>query len=170
MFSILNDDNSWRALLAFAPVVLQMPPKKQLGDSWPKIIRRNIAAYKAGARFEYTHGSHKRPRSPNSTEEQAGRQTSRKLAEGDVTGAVQALLSQDSFAPVSPDSIRRKRERDSEEPVDIAYPPAPTEAWRGRTSADEIESAIRSFPNSSSSGPDGLRSRHLEDLTSPELG
>ena len=47
-----NDEDSWRDLLASAPVVLQMPPVKHPGDSWPKITRRNIAAYKNGARFE----------------------------------------------------------------------------------------------------------------------
>ena len=34
-------------------------------------------------------------------------------------------------------------------------------------SVDEVAKAIRSFPNGSAGGPDGLRPQHLKDLTGP---
>ena len=165
-----NTEESWRKLLAFASVVLQMPPSKQHGVSWPTIIRRNIAAYKAGAGFEYSLGPRKPLRGTQSSDEVAAKRSSRKLAEGDVTGAVQALLSIDSFAPRCADSVRQMTDRHPAEPADIAYPACPSEARPSQTSSDMVDVGIRSFPNSSSAGPDGLRPRHLKDLTASELG
>lgn len=145
----------WKILSSISPTHNQTLPKPDLRivltgenrryrvDDWnaprgqvEKLQLNYIAAYKAGARFEYTLGPRKGRRQTHSSDELAAKRSARKLAERDVTGAVQALLSQDGFAARSADSLRQMRERHPEEPADIAYPPHPSEPWPSQTSPD----------------------------------
>lgn len=163
-----NDLEAWEAFLAFAHVVLQMPKKQPGGPSLPAIIRSNLAAFKQGQRFEYRVLND--PRRPCvGSDARLAQRAALKLAEGDISGAARVLSSTDKFA-VGPDVLAKMLEKHPSAPDNLEYPSAPENTICALTTRAAVLEAVRSFPNSSAAGPDGLRPRHLKDLLSPALG
>ena len=95
---------------------------------------------------------------------------SSKLEEGDFKGAVRLACSTNTIA---------ERSTSIFEDLQLKYPSAhpdtsilspPEEPPDIPVSEEEILGAIKSFPNGSAGGPDGLRPQHLKDLIhSPKI-
>ncbi|GAU91756.1 hypothetical protein RvY_03952 [Ramazzottius varieornatus] len=88
-----------------------------------------------------------------------------KINDGDISGALWVLSSEDSVPVVSTevlDILRAKHPPESpdavfkERPDDAALPPEVT--------VEEVVAAVRSFPNGSAGGFDGLRPQHIKDM------
>ncbi|GAU94691.1 hypothetical protein RvY_06416 [Ramazzottius varieornatus] len=88
-----------------------------------------------------------------------------KINDGDISGALRVLSSEDSVAvpstevldvlgaehsPESPDAVFKER------PDDSAPPPEVT--------VEEVVAAVGSFPNGTAGGLDGLRPQHIKDM------
>ena len=92
----------------------------------------------------------------------------RKVGEGDIRGAIRVLSSNETIAEATPET---KAKLKSKHPHDEEVVEAFTSAVKLKvTQVEEVVEAIRDFPVSSSSGIDGLRPRHLKDLTSFTCG
>ena len=100
---------------------------------------------------------------PKTYEETIAGMASAKLEDGDVKGAVRLLCSDDRLA--TPDASTFKE-------LSGLHPPAPADRRQApstdtpplQVTPSAARAAIKSFPNGSSAGPDGLRPQHLKDL------
>ena len=99
---------------------------------------------------------------------------SAKIEEGDFIGAVRFCVSEDTFAPFNDTTYNAFLQKHPAPPPDNCIPPLPdNESTLLTISEEEVarSRAIRSFPNGSAGGPDGLRPQHLKkDLTGPSAG
>ena len=98
---------------------------------------------------------------------------SAKLEEGDFRGAVRLACSEDSIAEANESTIAALRSKHPAPHPDSSMPPPPdSHKLEGALVVGEgaVAHAIRSFPNGSAGGPDGLRPQHLLDLTSASAG
>ena len=93
----------------------------------------------------------------------AALRASAKLSDGDIKGAVQALVSERSFAPYNQEVLQA---------LSVLHPPIPKDrrpapqvsAMPFSIDATQMLAALRSFPPGSAAGPDGLRPQHILDM------
>ena len=91
---------------------------------------------------------------------------SSKLEEGDFRGAVRLACSEDSCAEMSDSTLKALQQKHPAPHPDSSIPPPPQDPILPTSvTEEEVLQAIRSFPNGSAAGPDGLRPQHLKDMT-----
>ena len=90
--------------------------------------------------------------------------------EGDFKGAVRIACSDDSIADMDQATLTAFQQKHPTPPADSVIPDLPPTNQSFSISEKEIALSIRSFPNSSAGGPDGLRLQHLKDLIGPLNG
>ena len=95
---------------------------------------------------------------------------SAKLEEGDFKGAVRIACSDDSIADMDQATLTALQQKHPTPPADSVIPDLPPTNQSFSISEKEIALSIRSFPNSSAGGPDGLGPQHLKDLIGPLNG
>ena len=95
-----------------------------------------------------------------------------KIEEGDFRGAVRLACSNDSLASFSDETLEALKAKHPQASSIFSIPAIPSEVIDSfvEFSTEEVAKAIRSFPNSSSGGPDGLRPQHLKDMIGPGSG
>ena len=94
-----------------------------------------------------------------------------KLEEGDFTGAIRLACSEDTIADRNVPTLNALQAKHPAPHPDTQIPPAPLEPSCTLTvSEEEVARAVRSFPNGSAGGPDGLRPQHLKDMIGPSAG
>lgn len=93
----------------------------------------------------------------------------RKIDEGDISGAVRVLCSQESIAPNSVETIAKLVSKHPDDP-DLFLEDKSFNVNIKPTEVAQVSNAIKSFPISSAGGVDGLRPRHLKDLISYTCG
>ena len=98
------------------------------------------------------HRSRQRQSSTHDPMKSLAIRVSTKLDEGDFKGAVRLASSDVKLA-----TFEALKEKHPTLHPDSAFPPLP----------EDIIKAIRSFPNGSAGGPDGLRPQHLKDMIAP---
>ena len=87
----------------------------------------------------------------------------RKLSDGDVSGAVRVLCSDDSFAPFTPKILEDISRRHSPPPMDLhmTLPPNNISAPLQLT-PEAVEKCVRSFKPGSAAGPGNLSPQYLK--------
>ena len=88
----------------------------------------------------------------------------RHLSVNDVPAAVRAVASDDILCDITPDVLASLQSKHPPAPSNIEIIPIPTDVPSMTTSSQDIREAIRSF--SGSSGVDGHRPIHLQDIIS----
>ena len=90
------------------------------------------------------------------------------MSEGDVSGAVNILSSNDVILPPTQEVILELKTKHPSKPEDRSLP-----TFSDQTSLvfgrKDIIAAINSFKPGSAGGPDGLKPQHLKDITSEAL-
>ena len=94
---------------------------------------------------------------------------SSKLEQGDFKGAVRLACSDATIADCSDSMFEALQHKHPARHPDSSIPPLtdPMDLPIITVSEEEIIRAIRSFPNDSAGGSDGLRPQHLKDMTIP---
>ena len=87
-----------------------------------------------------------------------------KLEEGDYRGAVRLACSEDAIADFNEETLAALQAKHPPPHPNTRIPPLPKELATISVSEEDVVHAIRSFPNGSAGGPDGLRPQHLKDL------
>ena len=95
---------------------------------------------------------------------------SSKLEEGDIRGAIRLAASDDSTAPFDDVTATALRAKHPTRAVSDVPPPVPCKDSSIRVQESDIIAAIKSFLPGSAGGHDGLRPKHLKDLTSASAG
>ncbi len=172
-----NDLFAWCRLMSFPIIVLNTIPKSSFKDNHrPNIIRHNLKIYSklndvASIFNELLNlWSYDRPKRPLSNSEKLIiKIAQRKISEGDISGAVRVLSSDDRIADHTQENIDKLEHKHPDENSDLDKENIQNlEPFD--TSTEQIVNAIKHFPISSSGGIDGMRPRHLKDLISFSCG
>lgn len=166
----INDHSSWDRLLRFGGRCLRVPSNRE-GRRKSVTTALNIQIEEETDPPDSQSLGHGRSRSrtrPQDPTKGLAARVSAKLEEGDFRGAVRLACSEDSVADMSPATFAALQERHPPPHPHTAIPP-PIDSANDCVAAtpEAVASAIRSFPNGSAGGPDGLRPQHLKDLTGP---
>ena len=165
-----NDHDSWDRLLRFCSWFLKVPSRGGHRRSLVAAIAKQLGEEADGPSTPPVSSCGRRARRPpqDPTEFWASR-VSMKLEEGDFRGAVRLACSEDSIAASSDATFAALQFKHPPPHPDSFIPPLPQDpvAPTLSVSIDEVAKAIRSLPNGSAGGPDGLRPQHLKDLTDP---
>ena len=95
-----------------------------------------------------------------------GHRVSEKLEEGDFKGAVRLACSEDSMEDRSAATFTALKVKHCSPHPNSSIPPSSVVIpFLPPVSVDDVARAIRSFPNGSAGGSDGLRRQHLKDMT-----
>ena len=101
-------------------------------------------------------------------ERQLRRSVESKILDGNISGAVRILTSDDSIAPVTDETMQALRLKHPPANADASFPEKfPISPEFPHVNEGEIWTAIMSFPNGSAGGLDGLKPQHLKDLINP---
>lgn len=172
-----NDLLSWCRLLSFPLIVLNTIPKSGFKDNHrPNIVRHNLSVFSKlndmASLFSELLSllAYDMPKKPLSTSEKLiVKIAQRKISEGDISGAVRVLSSQEGMAENTPENVEKMQKKHPDENLDMENESIPNiEIFD--TSSEQVVNAIKHFPISSSGGIDGLRPRHLKDLISFSCG
>lgn len=104
-----------------------------------------------------------------SSEEQLIRIVTKKVSEGDFSDAVRILCSKEVIAESNHETLSKLKTKHPSEVLPIINIPSDIESLP-ETTITNVTKAISSFHSSSSGGIDGLRPRHIKDLTSFSCG
>ena len=88
-----------------------------------------------------------------------------KCADGDIRAALRLLTTDDSIADRNENTERALREKHPSRSNSSELPPEQPDIQPLQTEADSILAALSSMPAGSAAGLDGLRPKHLQDLT-----
>lgn len=172
-----NNVFAWLRLLSFPAIVLNTIPKSNpKGTHSPNVIRQNLSIFSKLTDIPSLFNellkllSIDLPKKPRSQSEKLLiKIAQRKVGEGDISGAVRVLSSQEGMAECTPENVEKIREKHPDEVVEPDTEIGPSiESFE--TSSDDVINSIKHFPISSSGGIDGLRPRHLKDLISFSCG
>lgn len=167
-----NDVVSWMRLLAFPYLVLNSCNKfTNKGKNYIRLnlenFKRQVDVKEALNQLLLLFGGTQYKKS-KITDDLVIKTATRKVGEGDIRGAIRVLASNETIAEASPETkskLKAKHPHDDEVPEEYSI-----EHELKVTEINEVIESIRGFPISSSSGVDGLRPRHLKDLTSYTCG
>ena len=123
----LNDQKSWDKLMTFAHRILTAPPsKRRRGPSLAASAKANIRSNGENT----TPESRERKKKNATTEEAFRKAVEMKLQDGDISGAVRLLSSEDTIAPDTPDTIESLRRKHPEAHADLQLPASPLSCSR----------------------------------------
>ena len=160
-----NDQSSWNRLLRFTTHCLRAP--KRGGRRWNLVreINEQIRAESDPPPVPSHLQTHpKRPKTRDPLEALASLVAS-KLEEGNLKGTVHLAHSQETIADTSDKTLAALHQKHPPPHPDTRLPPPPEDSSLVLLIMEEaVATAIRSFPNGSAGGPDGLSPQHLKDM------
>jgi len=153
---------NWLALLNWGNAVLHPPKRGGKRHNLSKIIKQRISSFTVGqADSDSANFSAKQPKRSSSTLSQA---ISAKLEDGNVRATVRLLMSGDSPAVPSLESLKALGEKHPPASSDLTDLITPQPDRCLSVDESEVRKAILSFPSGSAGGPDGLRPQHIRDM------
>lgn len=155
-----NLATTWKNLLTFAYTSLRVPEKVN-NVSLVSMVKRNIEK----AELLFT----KRPK--KRTPISLSKRVEYKIADGDIKGAVRILSSTDTLSPQNESTLSQLKMKHPPPSREMVFPDPPGKDIEPLVVSErDIFFSIKSFPNGSGSGIDGLLPQHLKDLTLPSTG
>ena len=165
-----NDHAAWDRLLRFCSRCFRSPPRGGHRRSLAMAINRQLSEETNCSTTPPTSTCSKQTRGPPQDPlKTLASRVSSKLEEGDFKGAVKLACSEDTIADMSIATLSALQQKHPSPHPDSCIPPLPqgSVAHTVSVSVEEVAKAIRSFPNGSAGGPDGLRPQHLKDMVGP---
>ncbi|GAV01570.1 hypothetical protein RvY_12261 [Ramazzottius varieornatus] len=160
-----NSPETWCALLTFPSTAFAQAGKASKGEqSLTSVVKANISRPQTSAVPPLKQHARKKPPDDDAA---IRKRVEAKLNEGDISGAVRTLASEDSIAPRNTKTLESLIKKHPAEQPDVDNMILPDDLPAANiVTSEEIRNAILSFPNGSAGGADGLRPQHLRDLTS----
>ena len=170
----LNSTIPWYRLLCLPYIVLQAPLKSNKCNASfnvTKFVKNNILIWNAIGKNEVPilllqeKLSIRNPK-PHVVTKQNNLhlKIEAKVAEGDITGAIRLLCSDDTLAPFNQSTLSLLKEKHPDHPTPEVFPEDPNSVPLVGT-VEEIQKAIFSFPAGSAGGLDAFRPQILKELS-----
>jgi len=154
----------WSKHTNFAASCLVKPSRGGKSRNLTTAIVKQIRQYELCADPEPSNFTPALRTTPTKTNDEAiAAMASAKLEDGDVKGAVRLLCSDDKLAVADEVTFAELGRLHPSVPTDRRPAPS-TVAPPLQVSPAAVIAAIKSFPNGSAAGPDGLRPQHIKDL------
>ena len=159
--------DAWWELLTFSYTYLRMPKesKKQQNGTLASHIRSlmsNPCLPAANVMENNTPGgATQNAASPANL----AKRVQAKCADGDIRAALRLLTTDDSIADRNEDTERALREKHPSRSNSSELPPEQQDIQPLQAAAESVLAALSSMPAGSGAGLDGLRPKHLQDLT-----
>lgn len=172
---------SWAHFFTFSYTALKSPDKKDKSTknlSIATIVKRNLDLWTKLKRLPFEEFSNKilsnlqrRKKSKTAKDMEAIRLklVQAKLSDGDISGAIRILSSNDTIAVVNAETHQKLLEKHPEPNLAIEVENA-TPADIQPVSSTEVRKSIFAFATGSSGGMDGIKPQHLKDLIGKETG
>jgi hypothetical protein len=165
----LRDPSStepWVKLFGFSSACLARPKRGGKSRNLTTQVIKQTRSYDSGVRVVSKEGRSERRKVLKifNQDQAAASRASAKLEEGDVKGAVRLLCSNDSLAMPDEATHRALITLHPSAPADRRITPVTNAVSPLHVTPAAIVEAVRTFPNGSAAGPDGLRPQHLKDL------
>ena len=149
---VKNDSASWARLFQFSYCCFFAPSRGGHQRSIATMVNKQLRVEAGPLVLQHPKNSSSDPLRA------LARRVTTKLEEGDFRGAVCTASSEDSIAEITVEVISELEEKHPHGHPDSLVMQPPEESIQSATISElEICRAIRSFPNGSSGGPDGLR-------------
>lgn len=166
-----NNLGSYIRLLSFAYLCLRCPPKRFNKRRISQIVLLNIADFNRGISLEtvlekYSVSKKRRMKTDSSCN--LRRVVRAKLSEGDIACAARLLCSDDQIAEDLSVIESELASKHPPAPEDQREPPLDHHLLPS-VSNEELRKVMRHLSNSSAAGLDGLRFRHMKQMTSSDL-
>ena len=170
-----DDREAWTSVFTFPSCCLRQPTdrggrRKNLTTEIKQQISdcdegKNIASQTSSSAKRKPHAS-----AAVTFDSAAAKRALAKLDETDIKGAIRQICSTDSIVKPSVASYNALLAKHPPAPEDRRTFSSIDEYQSILVSTDQVLSAIKSFPQGSSGGPDGLRPQHLKDMTERQIG
>ena len=168
-----NDHTVWDRLLRFSSRCLRAPrrggKRRSLASAINKQLNEEVDDPSITSAATASHRRVGKSPSQDPTKYLATR-VSLKLEEGDFRGAVRLACSDDSLADMTETTYTALQQKHPAPHPQSSIPQPPERLSFPPVTEGEIAQAIKSFPNGSAGGPDGLRPQHLKDLIATGAG
>lgn len=162
----------WRKLFRFSYFCLSKP--KRGGKHRPSlasVVKNNIQKFLSDPLATIIPAEGASSRLPDADDNRA-KLVGKKIANGDIKGAIRVLSSNDTILPQSPNTLATLQSKHPSRHPDsqMPEPPDATSVSALQLNMDQIRKAILSFPGGSAGGYDLLLPQHLKDLISKASG
>ena len=145
---------TWMALLTFAPRILTAPPTRGgRGPSLAISVKANL--HKTTVEVEVE--SRARQRNTPTRDASLRKAVEAKLQDGDISGAVRLVSSEETIAPNSAETLEVLRSKHPNMPADLKLPEKVTCLPPQGVTREEVRRALASFGKGNGAGLDGLK-------------
>ena len=125
-------------------------------------VKKRISSFSVGVTpAQSTDNSHNRRATSNNTLSQA---IAAKLEDGNVRAAIRLLISDDTAAAPSVESLAKLKEKHPVSSLQATALPTSQQSRCLSVEESEVRRAVLTFPAGSAGGPDGLRPQHIRDM------
>lgn len=163
-----NDEASWNNLLIFPYATLRIPSKDENVTNLTSFVRQNIRSWNVNDVNILENIA------PNMSDNKRGNKiygkVEAKLSDGDVSGALRLLSSDDCIAPKDEKTLKSLKEKHPAHPEPTFFPDSPIETEQIIPTEEEVQRSIMSFRNGTAGGLDSLRPQILKDLLNVQNG
>lgn len=172
---------AWAHLFTFSYIVFKSPDRKNKPTenlSIATIVKRNLDLWSKLKRLPFDELSNnvlsnlqrrKKSKTAKDAESIRIKLVQAKLSDGDISGAIRVLSSNDTIAAVNTDSYQKMLEKHPAANVHIDVNNE-TVVEIQPVSVTEARKSIYGFATGSSGGMDGIKPQHLKDMVGKETG
>ena len=159
--SVVSDAASvsnWQALFHWAASILQPAKRGGKRHNLSSTVKKRISSFSVRVTpAKNTDNSHNRRASTNNTLSQA---IAAKLEDGNVMAAIRLLISDDTVAAPSVESLAKLKEKHPDASLQATALPTSQQSRCLSVEESEVRRAVLTFPAGSAGGPGGLRPQH----------
>ena len=163
-----NDKGAWREMLHFGPTILAKPKRGGANRNLSNVIIKRVVAWDEKNRTTHSEQCLDRGYSKRTTDDsRLAAAITRKLEAGNFRAAIRLICSSESPAPINPETLQALRAKHPESVTDrrtTCDPKGHPLFAPLQISQDEVTKVLRTFPQGSSGGPDGITPQHIIDL------
>jgi hypothetical protein len=167
-----NSFSNWQRLLLFSANCFQMPLSEPARKgSLTSLIKNNIMAF-LEKRDIASPAICPKKRRPSNTDYGLGKRVQSKISEGDISGAVRLISSNDTIAPNCTATLEALKSKHPDSFGNEVFPSCDAVGSSAplQSTPELVRSAIVSFPAGSAGGMDLLRPQHLKDMITVGTG
>ena len=149
-------------LFTFSFKAFHAPAKRSRRKTLTTVVKENLS------QPEVKEQPETRRKMKKTSNEELRKGVNKKLSSGNVSGAIRLLSSEDALAELNSETISQLKEKHPPAEDDLDFPDEPEVVEVPEVTSAEVKEAIRSFPNGSAGGFDGMSPQHLKDACANE--